>query len=140
MSATIRKAEEKDKDRLGGFASTSGVSADDIRERYDIFYIMEDEEGQYMATVALERWERDGILRMLVINPKKCGMEDIVEFLHKMVAVARQREIQSLYLVTPSPEIFRPFGFADADAEQVPEPFREKTDSNKDAVVMCRQF
>ncbi|HET7626996.1 MAG TPA: hypothetical protein VFK44_01290 [Bacillales bacterium] len=141
MSSAIRRAKAEDREPLADFASASGVPADEIREQYEKFYIMETEQGQWMATVAIEQRGDNAMLRMLVINPTKCGMEEMVRFLHEILAVVQQRNFRKLYLVTPSPEIFRPFGFSPVQDQQIPEPLQSGiSESGEDTVPMARSF
>ncbi|HET7577918.1 MAG TPA: hypothetical protein VFK33_01465 [Bacillales bacterium] len=140
MSAVIRQAEEKDQERLNAFAAASGVSTEGVRGELKSFYLMEDEEHDLMAMAGFEALDSDGLLRALVLNPKRCELDDIVHFFNTLVAEAGKSGFKTLWLVTPSPEIFGSFGFEKADGSAISDQVKAAVDQSTDAVVMSRKL
>ncbi|HEX7065612.1 MAG TPA: hypothetical protein VF199_11150 [Bacillales bacterium] len=140
MSSVIRQSEEKDVERIKAFTSSAGVSTEGVRGDLDCFYIMENDFGGLMAVVAIEQMENEGLLRALVLDPQKCGMDDVVRFFTAVMSEADKRGYDGLLLMTPSPEIFEPLEFKKVSESEIPELLTETLNERTEGVLMRRIF
>ncbi|HEU5139169.1 MAG TPA: hypothetical protein VFT51_04295 [Bacillales bacterium] len=141
MSSVIRQAEEKDIERIRAFTTSAGVSTEGVRGDLDCFYIMENDFGGLMAVVAIEQlWKNDGLLRSLVLDPKKCEMADVVRFFTVVMSEADKQGLDALQLITPSPEIFESLEFKKVPESEIPEGLRGTVNEKAEGVLMRREF
>lgn len=134
MSSIVRRVEEEDTRRVREFAEASGVVTEDIDSG---FYMMESDDRQLMAIAAVDPWEHGGLLRSLVIDPKQCGLPEVMRFFDVLLSEAEQFGMEELFMVTPSPELFESLGFVKCEGEEiVPDPLKQMVDQNTGASVM----
>lgn len=133
MSSIVRKVEEEDTRRVREFAEASGVSIEDIDGG---FYMLESDDRSLMAIAAIDPWENGGLLRSLVIDPKQCGLPEVMRFFDVLLSEAEQSGMEELFLATPSPELFESLGFVKLANDPVPERLKKMTDQNAGASVM----
>lgn len=119
----IRTATERDLDRVKGFLGQADVSAKGIDSMIDHFIIMEDEEDNLVATLGIERIERDGLLRSLVITPK-VEQTNLLTLFKSAISLAKHKELEHLYLATnkqASLQFFAMLGFSKVEEEGLPQ-------------------
>lgn len=140
MVAVIRKAGEHDIERSKAFALRSGVTFEGIGGPLDRFYVMENEQGNLMAVVAIEKLDESGLLRTLVIDSELCEMGDVVRFFAAVVYEAERQGFKALLLVTPSPDIFESLGFVRASEKELLDPLKAAVNADDKAIAMVREI
>lgn len=123
MLKVIRKANEKDIDKLKDFLEEAEISLEGI-DNYTIytFLLLENTEGRLEASIGIEKIEQEGILRSLVITPS-LTQEDIIRLFQQVEHLAIEHEISNLYLVTNkliTIEFFKLFHFKISSKNSIP--------------------
>ncbi len=119
----IRTATEQDIEKVREFLGQAEVSADGIESIIDHFILLEDAEQKILATLGIERIEKDGLLRSLVISP---GMDqtNLLALFKSAISLAKHKEIRRLYLATnkqASIQFFAMLGFGQVETNELPE-------------------
>ena len=99
MNYTIRGAGNQDITLVKNFLGQANVSSEGIEKIVDNFLLMIDEGGNLLATMGIERVERDGLLRSLVITPS-LSQTDMLALFQRILKLAKEKEIEHLYLAT----------------------------------------
>lgn len=123
MLKVIRKANEKDINKLKDFLEEAEISLEGI-DKYTIhtFLLLENTEGKLEASIGIEKIEQEGILRSLVITPS-LTQEDIIRLFQQVEHLAIEHEIGNLYLVTNkliTIEFFKLFHFKISSKNSIP--------------------
>src|SRR5690606_31785766 len=98
------------------------VSSTGVETMIDHFILMENEEGSIVATLGIERLEKDGLLRSLVITPK-IDQANILTLFKAVISLAKQKELENLYLATnkqASIQFFEMLNFSQIEERDLP--------------------
>jgi N-acetylglutamate synthase-like GNAT family acetyltransferase len=115
MEALIRCAGKEDEKKLTAFLEKANLGTDGISESINYFLLMEDEEQNIKATLGIEPLGSVGLLRSLVLS-ERASEKDLLLLVEQILRLARERELNSLYLATNkkgSSEFFKLLGFQD---------------------------
>ncbi|MEH7379411.1 hypothetical protein V7138_02865 [Bacillus sp. JJ1533] len=118
----VRTANEQDIEKVTAFLGQAEVSADGIEAIIDHFILLEDSEQKILATLGIERIERDGLLRSLVISPG-VDQTNLLTLFKSAISLARHKELHSLFLATnkqASVQFFTMLGFEQVEANEIP--------------------
>lgn len=119
----IRTANEHDIETVKEFLQKADVSTNGIDSMIDHFILMEDEEKNLVATLGIERIEKDGLLRSLVIT-SKVEQTNLLTLFKSAISLAKHKELEHLYLATnkqASVQFFAMLGFNEVVTEELPE-------------------
>jgi N-acetylglutamate synthase-like GNAT family acetyltransferase len=119
----IRTATEQDIEKVREFLGQAEVSADGIESIIDHFILLEDAEQKIIATLGIERIEKDGLLRSLVISPG-VDQTNLLTLFKSAISLAKHKEISRLYLATnkqASIQFFAMLGFGQVETSELPE-------------------
>ncbi|MFT4415376.1 GNAT family N-acetyltransferase [Fredinandcohnia humi] len=119
----IRIATDQDIVKVKLFLGQADVSADGIENIIDHFILMEDAEQNILATLGVERIERDGLLRSLVIT-SMVEQTNLLTLFKSAISLAKQKELERLFLATnkqASVQFFSMLGFEKLEGDQLPE-------------------
>ncbi|MEK1829631.1 hypothetical protein AAAC51_12490 [Priestia megaterium] len=98
-----------------------------MEEHIHQFVIMENEEGELLATVGFEKEGVDGILRSLVVSPSLM-QSDILLLFKSIVQLAQKHGVKQLYLLTnkaSSLHFFQMMNFQQISYSALPELLKE---------------
>jgi N-acetylglutamate synthase-like GNAT family acetyltransferase len=119
----IRLATEQDLPQLVGFLERANLGTEGVRETIDYFLLMEDESGRLRATLGVEPFGENGLLRSLVVT---AGMKEneILLLFEQILRLTKEKQLTSLYLATnkaTSVPFFKMLGFSTVSVEELPE-------------------
>lgn len=124
MRRIVRFAEEKDVLRVEAYLKKANLGTDGVREIIDHFLLMEDANGKIAGTLGIEPVGELGLLRSLAISAA-LSETDILLLFHKMLLIAKEKSLKTLYLATQTAEsqaFFECLGFQKIDKERLPQP------------------
>jgi N-acetylglutamate synthase-like GNAT family acetyltransferase len=113
----IRVATEQDLPALVQFLEKANLGTDGIEDTIHFFLLMENEFGGLRATLGVEPYGENGLLRSLVIT---AGMQenDILVLFEQMLRLAKEKNLSRLFLATnktASVAFFEMLGFSTVD-------------------------
>lgn len=117
VNRTIRIAKEQDMEQVVGILGQAGLSSAGVDENVDNFIVVENHQEKIIGAVGIEPIEKDGILRSLVIT-QEGGVDSLFELLECAVSLAKEKEMQHLYLLSKkatTSTLFQMFGFDKVD-------------------------
>lgn len=132
MESTIRCAEALDKQRLLSFLTEARLETSGVEEFIDYFLLLENEDGSIRATLGIEPLGEIGLLRSLVMT-SRTSEKDILLMFEQMLVLARDKQLQTLYLATnkeASLPFFMALGFVKTEKEDLPEGISLSTHGN----------
>ncbi|MCA1032115.1 hypothetical protein LCL95_13850 [Bacillus timonensis] len=122
MEKNMRVASISDIEVLKEFLGQAGVSNEGLEAIVDHFVLIENDKGQLMGTVGLERIEQDGLLRSLVISPA-VDQTMLLALFKSVLELAKQKEMKRVFLATnkkASVDFFALLGFNAVEREEIP--------------------
>lgn len=125
----IRTANADDIEKVIMFLSKAEVSTEGIERIIDHFILMEDKEQNICATLGIERIEKDGLLRSLVISPG-VDQANLLALFKSAISLAKHKELKRLYLATnkqASIQFFEMLGFGQVEASELPNHIKNST-------------
>lgn len=126
MSIVIRIAEEKDLLPIQRLVAKAGISEQGIENNIKDFLVVEDANKQIIGTVGIEPLGVDGLLRSLVIKSENWNAKIGLEFVQLAIAYAKQKGIETLYLLTNrSIPFFEYLGFKAVEEAAIPAHLKE---------------
>lgn len=123
MVAIVRCAQIGDKNKLISFLHEANLGTEGIEEAIEYFLIMEDEEKNIQATLGIEPLGRFGMLRSLVMT-SRASENDLFLIFEQMLKLAREKQLESLYLATnksSSMQFFTLLGFEREEQANLPQ-------------------
>ncbi|HWO94844.1 MAG TPA: acetyltransferase [Bacillus sp. (in: firmicutes)] len=126
MEKIVRLASKKDLDSIFAFWQKVDIYVDGIEDYIDNFVLMEDDQQKLLATVGFQSIEENGLLRSLVITPS-LRERDILVLFQAVMAVAEEKGMQHLYLVTNkmvSIPFFQLLNFQEIEYDELPAAIR----------------
>jgi N-acetylglutamate synthase-like GNAT family acetyltransferase len=122
METMIRMATEQDLPILVNFLEEANLGTDGLAETVEYFLVMEDGNGRLRATLGVEPFGENGLLRSLVIS---AGMtdHDILMLFEQILRLTKEKNISNLFLATNKVEsvpFFQMLGFHTVDVERLP--------------------
>ncbi|MFE8698054.1 hypothetical protein ACFYKT_17060 [Cytobacillus sp. FJAT-53684] len=127
MESIIRCAQAEDVTRLESFLEEAKLSVEGIQSSIENFLIMENHLGDIKATLGIEPLGKLGLLRSLVMR-SETAERDLFILFEQMLMLARDRQLESIYLASNkknSFEFFRLLGFTEEAASHLPEALLE---------------
>jgi N-acetylglutamate synthase-like GNAT family acetyltransferase len=123
METMIRMATEQDLPNLVNFLEKANLGTEGVKETVEYFLLMEDENGSLRATLGVEPFGANGLLRSLVIS---AGMKEneILTLFEQILRLTREKSISNLFLATnkhTSVPFFEMLGFSAIEEEDLPE-------------------
>lgn len=122
METMIRMATEQDLPNLVGFLEKANLGTEGLAESVNYFLLMEDESGSLRATLGVEPFGENGLLRSLVVT---AGMKEneILVLFERILRLTKEKNISSLFLATnkaTSVPFFEMLGFSTVDEAELP--------------------
>jgi N-acetylglutamate synthase-like GNAT family acetyltransferase len=119
----IRVATEQDLPTLVDFLEKANLGTEGLKEAVEYFLLMEDENGYLRATLGVEPFGENGLLRSLVI---KAGMkeDEILELFEQILRLTKDKNLARLFLATnktASLPFFELLGFSTISEQELPE-------------------
>jgi N-acetylglutamate synthase-like GNAT family acetyltransferase len=123
METMIRMATEQDLPNLVNFLEKANLGTEGVKETVEYFLLMEDENGSLRATLGVEPFGENGLLRSLVIS---AGMKEneILALFEQILRLTKEKNISNLFLATnkhTSVPFFEMLGFSTIEEEDLPE-------------------
>ncbi len=123
MRSQIRMANKQDTVKVLAYLEKANLGTEGIKDLIDYFLLMEDHEGEVIATLGIEPAGECGLLRSLAISPAM-READILKLFNRMLELAKQKTLSTLYLATNRPEsltFFEILGFKKVETENMPD-------------------
>lgn len=122
MSIVVRRAEAKDLLSIQYLIAKAGLRENGIEQNLKGFLVVLNEENQLIGTVGIEQYERDGLLRSLVLDSNIWNAQLTLEFLHLVLQYAKEQELDKIYLCSKGTNtLFQQLGFREVKEKEVPE-------------------
>jgi N-acetylglutamate synthase-like GNAT family acetyltransferase len=123
METMIRMATEQDLPNLVDFLEQANLGTEGLTETIEYFLLMEDESGKLRATLGVEPFGSNGLLRSLVVT---AGMKEneILMLFEQILRLTKEKNITSLFLATnkaTSVPFFQMLGFSTIAEASLPE-------------------
>jgi N-acetylglutamate synthase-like GNAT family acetyltransferase len=123
METMIRMATEQDLDNLVNFLEKANLGTEGVKETVEYFLLMEDEIGSLRATLGVEPFGENGLLRSLVIS---AGMKEneILTLFEQILRLTKEKDMKNLFLATnkhTSVPFFEMLGFSTIEEDELPE-------------------
>ena len=103
--APLRRSTAADDPRIRAFLEAAGLPATDVATGAQEYLLLE-EEGRLLGTIGLERVGPDALVRSLAVAPERRGRGLAAQLDAGAVALAQERGIATLYLLTTTAEAF----------------------------------
>lgn len=123
MRSQIRMAVKQDTVKILAYLEKANLGTEGIKDLIDYFLLMEDHEGEVIATLGIEPAGECGLLRSLAISPAVREV-DVLRLFNRMLELAKQKSLSRLYLAVNRPEsltFFEILGFKTVEKENMPE-------------------
>jgi N-acetylglutamate synthase-like GNAT family acetyltransferase len=123
METMIRMATEQDLATLVDFLEKANLGTEGVRETIEYFLLMEDESGRLRATLGVEPFGGNGLLRSLVFT-SGVKENEILTLFEQILRLTKEKNISSLFLATnkqASVPFFEMLGFSVMEEEDLPE-------------------
>jgi amino-acid N-acetyltransferase len=112
---------KQDHDRIISLLSKSGLPVSDLENSKTEFIISMDNEN-LIGCIGIERYEKEGLLRSLAVDPGYRNTGIGAQLLQRLLAYCRQLGIENIHLLTTTAEkYFLSKGFIIAKRVEVPE-------------------
>jgi amino-acid N-acetyltransferase len=134
----MRQAEKEDQKRIEIFAAKADVK--NPPDHISDMIIVENEQQEIIAMIAIEAYETVGLLRSFVVMAKDWDAEKTVRFFKTVFACAKQKKIDTLYLFTAGhTEFLSVLGFKEIDKKELPKSIQQSPHAKhpNHAVAMC---
>ncbi|MCM3567198.1 GNAT family N-acetyltransferase [Neobacillus mesonae] len=126
MQGLIRKADINDLEPLKDFLVKADLGTDGLTdETVSSFLILENENSEIKGTLGMEVFQKDGLLRSLVLSPGQAEQEIFVLF-DQMVKFAKGQGMDRLFLATNKAvtvPFFELMGFKKMEPSELPDEF-----------------
>lgn len=124
MGARLRPATTADLPRVEDLLVEAGLITAGVAEHINHFLIAE-EEGRIVASVGLERYGAQALLRSVAVAPPYRNRGLARTLVSHILAEVAEQQIREVYLLTTTASgYFRRFGFEPVNREDVAEPVR----------------
>lgn len=123
MESMVRCAQVDDKSKLISFLQEANLGTEGVEETIEYFLIMENEDNSIRATLGIEPLGNYGLLRSLVMTPK-ASENDLLVIFEQMLKLAREKQLQKLFLATnkkASLHFFSLLGFEREEQANLPQ-------------------
>jgi N-acetylglutamate synthase-like GNAT family acetyltransferase len=122
METMIRMATIQDLPNLVIFLEEANLGTEGLADTVEYFLVMEDGKGRLRATLGVEPFGENGLLRSLVVS---AGMtdNDILMLFEQILRLTKEKNISNLFLATNKAEsvpFFQMLGFHAIDVEELP--------------------
>lgn len=125
MMHVIRNGEKRDVKKVEQFLSSGKVSFEGVETNINYFLLVEDLEGNLLATLGIEPVNNVGILRSMVVK-MEIKEEDLLIIFQHMYKLAVSKKLSALYLTTNNAKsipLFQVMGFEKIERSQLPSEF-----------------
>ncbi len=121
-SGVLRAARAADLAVIEGMLASSGLPVEGVREGPGYFFVYVDDGGTLLGAVGLELYGTAGLLRSTAVVACARRRGIAAALIERVVARARERGCQALYLLTLDAErYFQRFGFTAIGRDEAPE-------------------
>ncbi len=115
-----------EKDVLGILSEAELLTEDLTIDKLKHFLVAKKENGAVIGAVGIELYQDTGLLRSLVIHPSQQGNGLGKQLIHELEALARQKGIRTLYLLTvTASDYFPKLGYEVTERSEVPRSIAE---------------
>lgn len=121
MTITLRTAMPHEARSLGDLVRQAGLGADGInKEGIKNYLVVENDQGEMIGTVGLERVEKDGLLRSFVIKKEYSNENLFLRLIQRILLYCKEKGVETLYLLTKAVHLFEPLSFKPVPAKKAP--------------------
>jgi amino-acid N-acetyltransferase len=108
----IRGSNPRDLPAVLALLRDSSLPSAGVEDHFDSFVLARDEGGRLVGCVGLETYGNIGLLRSLAVESTRRGDGVGKDLVEELLAMARSRGVETLYLLTTTAELYFPrFGF-----------------------------
>ncbi|MGE8205003.1 GNAT family N-acetyltransferase [Heyndrickxia sp. NPDC080065] len=121
----IRTGKKPDIEKVKIFLTEAKISTEGVESIINYFVLIEDIEGNLLATLGVEPAGKVGILRSMVVKPVM-KEEDLLIIFQHVYKLAIAKNLSTLYLTTvneTSIRLFHMMGFQKVERESLPKEF-----------------
>lgn len=122
MGTAVRFAGKQDIAKIINYLEKAKLGTEGIIDSIDYFLLMENRQGEILATLGIEPVGNIGLLRSLAIT-QTLKEADILLLFNQMLLLAKEKSLSTLYLATNKPEsssFFQMLGFRTLETIDVP--------------------
>ncbi len=140
MTIRLRAAMPHEAGSLGDLVKQAGLGTDGIREGIENYLVVENDKGDTIGTVGLERVFQDGLLRSFVIKKEYSSEQLFLRLIQRILLYCKEKGVETLYLLTKAVHLFEPLSFQPVPEKGTP-PHIENTahykkTAGKDVVLL----
>jgi len=124
---SLRRADDEGLNYVETLLDRAGLPTDDVRSGPGEFYVAT-ADGTRVGVGGIEAYDRDGLLRSVVVEPSRRGEGHGVAITRRLEDEARSADVQALYLLTTTAaDFFAAHGYDRIDRESAPAAIRDTT-------------
>lgn len=146
MANVIRTSTKEDLMMLKCFLEEANLSTEGIENFIEYFVLIENEEGNIVASLGLEPVKEIGVLRSLVVH-SNIQEADLLTIFQHVYKLAKKKELSTIYLSTNksnSISLFQMMGFNHVDKVDLPKEFELSTSGNQilamENIIFMKKF
>lgn len=125
MSVQLENARSTDRDTIIALLQQGQLLTDDLPADLADFVIAK-EAGNAIGVAGLERFDRVGLLRSVVVAPHYRGQQVAAKLVNQLLGNAQANALDDVYLITTTADgYFRRHGFQVVNRQQVPISIRQ---------------
>ena len=140
----FRRADSIDISHLTDFLRANSLPTVGIEDWYENFFIALDDEGSWVGVAGYEVYNQSALLRSVAVDRGSRGLGHGRALVEAVLADARKRGIQTIYLLTETAEpYFKRLGFVPIDRDRIEQAVRnseEFTECCGTAQAMCKRL
>ncbi len=124
----ITQANSKSREEIISLLQSSSLPAEDLPHDMGQFFVATDN-GYVIGAIGLETYERNGLLRSLVVKPGYRKMKIATALVRELEKRAKDLKLQDIYLLTETAQsYFSPKGYETIGRDEAPESLKQSTE------------
>lgn len=124
----ISPADRKYREAIISLLQSANLPVEDLPPQLQNFYTATDN-GFVIGAVGLETYDRNGLLRSLIVNPEYRKMKIAAALVDAIEKLGRSLGLTNIYLLTETaPDYFGRMGYEKISREQVPASLKQSTE------------
>lgn len=124
----INQANSKNREAIVSLLQSASLPVEDLPQELQHFFIATD--NRYViGAIGLETYERNGLLRSLVVKPEYRKMKIAAGLINELEKLARTLGLQNIYLLTETAQnYFSMKGYETIGRDDAPESLKQSTE------------
>jgi amino-acid N-acetyltransferase len=124
----INQANSKNREAIVSLLQSASLPVEDLPQELRNFFIATDN-GHVIGAIGLETYERNGLLRSLVVKPEYRKMKVAADLINELEKLAKSLGLQNVYLLTETAQgYFSTKGYETIGRDEAPGSLKQSTE------------